>query len=123
MIKACIKLLITGIILFIVGIIGVAVLAVNGYEDVFSFDIPMRYRGSDTIVEVADSGYYYDSDGEFSILDMKYADTVTKLDINVKAGNFLIMSGDNLSITGSNIKTEYLDYKIEDGVLYVSYSP
>ncbi|MDE6709536.1 MAG: DUF4097 domain-containing protein [Oscillospiraceae bacterium] len=119
MVKACIKLLITGIILFIVGIIGVAVLAVNGYEDVFS--LPVRYNTA--VTEVADSGYYYDGDGEFSILDMKYADTVTKLNVNVKAGCFFIMSGDNLSISGSNIKTEYLDYKIEDGVLYVSYSP
>ncbi|MDE6595759.1 MAG: DUF4097 domain-containing protein, partial [Oscillospiraceae bacterium] len=116
------KLLITVIILFVVGIIGVAVLAVNGYEDVFS--LPVRYNSHSTAVtEVADSGYYYDSDGEFSILDMKYADTVTKLDINVKTGNFFIMSGDTLSISGSNIKTEYLDYKIEDGVFYVSYSP
>lgn len=126
MVKACIKLLITGIILFIVGIIGTAVLAVNGYEDVFSFEIPSRYRGSsstDYVTQVADGEYYYDSDGEFSILDMKYADTVTKLDVNVKAGSFFIMSGDNLSISGSNIKTEYLDYKIEDGILYVSYSP
>lgn len=123
MVKACIKLLITGIILFVVGIIGVAVLAVNGYEDVFSLDIPVRHRGSGTIAEVTDSGYYYDGDGEFSILDMKYADTVTKLDVNVKAGIFIIISGDNLSISGSNIKTEYLDYKIEDGTLYVSYSP
>ena len=122
MAKACIKLLITGIILFIVGIIGVAVLAVNGYEDVFS--LPVRYGSNSTYVtEIADSGYYYDSDGEFSILDMKYADTVTKLDVNVKAGNFSIMPGDTLSISGSNINTECLDYKIEDGFLYVSYSP
>ena len=122
MVKACIKLLITGIILFIVGIIGVAVLAVNGYEDVFS--LPVRYGSNSTYVtEIADSGYYYDSDGEFSILDMKYADTVTKLDVNVKAGNFSIMPGDTLSISGSNINTECLDYKIEDGFLYVSYSP
>lgn len=126
MIKACIKLLITGIILFVVGIIGTAVLAVNGYEDVFSFDIPMRYRGSsstDYVTEVSDGGYYYDSDGEFSILDMKYADTVTMLDVKVDAASFYIMPGDTLSISGSNIKTEYLDYKIEDGFLYVSYSP
>lgn len=122
MVKACIKLLITGIILLIVGIIGVAVLAVNGYEDVFSFDIPVRYRSSGTTIEVVDNGYSY-ADGEFSILDMKYADTVTKLDVNVKAGNFFILPGDTLSISGSNIKTEYLDYKIENGVLYVSYSP
>lgn len=126
MVKACIKLLITGIILFVVGIIGAAVLAVNGYEDVFSLDIPMRYRGSsstDYITEVSDGGYYYDSDGEFSILDMKYADTVTMLDVKVDAASFYIMPGDTLSISGSNIKTEYLDYKIEDGFLYVSYSP
>ena len=122
MVKACIKLLITGIILFIVGIIGVAVLAVNGYEDVFS--LPVRYGSNSTYVtEIADSGYYYEDEGDFSILDMKYADTVTKLDVNVKAGNFSIMPGDTLSISGSNINTECLDYKIEDGFLYVSYSP
>ena len=122
MVKACIKLLITGIILFIVGIIGVAVLAVNGYEDVFS--LPVRYGSNSTYVtEIADSGYYYEDEGDFSILDMKYADTVTKLDVNVKAGNFSIMPGDTLSISGSNIKSDCLDYKIEDGILYVSYSP
>ena len=63
MAKACIKLLITGIILFIVGIIGVAVLAVNGYEDVFS--LPVRYNSSSStehITVVADGEYYYDSD-------------------------------------------------------------
>lgn len=123
MAKACIKLLITGIILLIVGMIGVTVLVVNGYEDVFWLDVPVRYRSSGTAIEVIDNGYYYDGDGEFSILDMKYADTVTKLDITVNTGNFSIMQGDNLSITGSNIKTEYLDYKIEDGSLYVTYSP
>lgn len=122
MVKACIKLLITGIILLIVGMIGVTVLVVNGYEDVFWLDVPTRSRER-TAVEVSDNGYYYEDGGELSILDMKYADTVTKLDINVKAGCFFIMSGDNLSITGSNIQTECLDYKIEDGILYVSYSP
>lgn len=119
MVKACIKLLITGIILMIVGMIGVSVLWVNGYEDVFS--LPVRHRSSDTAVEVVDNGYY--DDGTFSILDMKYADTVNKLDINVKAGTFTILSGDTLSISGTDINTECLDYSIENGVLYVSYSP
>lgn len=121
MLKACLKLLLTGIILFIVGIIGLATLEVNGY-DISDISLPVRYGSSDTITEVADTGYSYE-DGEFSILDVQYADTVTKLDINVKAGNFTVITGDTLGISGTNIKTECLDYKIEDGILYVSYSP
>ncbi|MDE5741383.1 MAG: DUF4097 domain-containing protein [Oscillospiraceae bacterium] len=120
MIKACIKLLITGIILLIVGMIGVSVLWVNGYEDVFS--LPVRYHSSDTIIEVVDNGYSYDGEA-FSVLDMKYADTVNKLDVKVNAGNFTVLTGDTLSISGSNINIEYLDYKIENGCLYVTYSP
>lgn len=122
MVKACIKLLITGIILFIVGIIGVMVLVFNGYEDVFS--LPVQHNSSNTAVsEVVDNGEYYDDGEGFSIMNMKYADTVTKLDVNVKAGNFMILSGDTLGISGTNIKTECLDYRIEDGILYVTYSP
>lgn len=121
MLKACLKLLLTGIILFIVGIIGLATLEVNGY-DISNISLPVRHHSSDTAIEVVDNGYSYE-DVEFSVLDMKYADTVTKLDINVKAGNFTIITGDTLGISGTNIKTECLDYKIEDGILYVSYSP
>lgn len=123
MLKACLKLLLMGIILFIVGFIGLATLAVNGY-DISDISLPVRYGSSDTTVsEAVDNGEYYYDDENFSILNLKYADTVTKLDINVKAGNFTILPGDTLEISGTNIKTECLDYKIEDGILYVSYSP
>lgn len=123
MLKACLKLLLTGIILFIVGIIGLATLAVNGY-DISDISLPVRYGSSDTTVsEAVDNGEYYYDDENFSILNLKYAETVTKLDINVKAGNFTVLPGDTLGISGTNVKTECLDYKIEDGILYVTYSP
>lgn len=124
MLKACLKLLLTGIILFIVGFIGLATLAVNGY-DISNLSLPVRYGSSDTdyAVSYADNGEYsYDSE-DFSILDIKYADTVKNLDINVKAGNFTVISGDAFSITGCGINAESLDYKVENGTLYVTYSP
>ncbi len=123
MVKACIKLLITGIILLIVGITGVSVLWVNGYEDVFS--LPVRHHGSETTyVTYEDIGEYsYDGDGEFSIVNPQNADTVNKLDINIDLGDFTIMSADVISISGTGVAPECLNYKIENGSLYVSYSP
>lgn len=129
MLKACLKLLITGIILFIVGFIGLATLAVNGY-DISDLSLPVRYGSSGdyavTSTEtpyLVDSGEYSYDENSVSILDIKYADTVKNLNINVKAGNFTILRGETLGISGYNISTEFLDYRVENGTLYVTYSP
>lgn len=126
MLKACLKLLITGIILFIVGFIGLATLAVNGY-DISDLSLPVRYGGSEnyavTSTYIVDNGEYSYDGENFSILDIKYADTVKNLDINVKAGNFTVLQGETLGISGYNISTEYLDYRVENSTLYVTYSP
>lgn len=124
MLKACLKLLLTGIILFVVGFIGLATLAVNGY-DISELSLPVRYGSSDTdyAVSYADNGEYSYDGENFSILDIKYADTVKNLDINVKAGNFTVLQGETLGISGYSISTEYLDYRVENGTLYVTYSP
>ncbi|MCM1328528.1 MAG: DUF4097 domain-containing protein, partial [Ruminococcus sp.] len=126
MAKVCIKLLVTGIILFIVGIIGMAVLEVNGYDAVYS--LPVKNNATNTISEVAvvDGGYTYYWDGEdddFFTVNLENADTVRGLDIDVSAGSFNVMTGNELSISGTEVDLDRLEYYIENGVLHVSYSP
>lgn len=120
--KTCLKLLLTGIILFIIGVAGLAALEINGYP-VSDIDIDLPGSGSraDYVIQeatIVDGGTYDDNS-----VYMTLGETVSKLDIDVKMGTFTVQKGDKFTLEGYNINSEYLDWNLTDGCLHVSYSP
>lgn len=124
MLKACAKLLISGIIMILVGVIGVGVLWGTGMIDDDDLTINFRSSSSNTYAyeSAVDSGYY-DGDGFYSaIIDTKDAD-ITSLDIDIGTGSFTLFKGDEFIITAENAQKDQFSYGIHDGCLYVKYSP
>lgn len=124
MLKACAKLLITGIIMIIVGVIGVGVLI--GTDMINTDDLTIDFGRSSTnsyaYESAVDSGSY-DGDGFYSaIIDTKDAD-ITSLDIDIGTGTFVLVKGDEFIITAENAQKNQFSYGVHDGCLYVKYSP
>lgn len=117
MLKACLRLFCVGFVLFIAGIIGLAALEINGY-DIDDISVPIRGSADTVAIEEKplDEGY----DGAIARYD---SDEITKLDINVKAGDFTVIGGESFSIEASGIKSEWLKYEVNNKCLSVSYSP
>lgn len=111
--KACIRLLVSGIVVFIVGIIGLAALELNGYDvDRLTLPADRIYGETTAVVE------------EYDAAAARYAsDEINKLDINVKAGDFSIVEGESFSIEATGINSECLKYEVNNKCLSVTYSP
>lgn len=124
MLKACLRLLTTGIIMIFVGVIGIGVLAGTGMID--DDDLTINFGNSSTnsyAYEAAVDGGYYDGDGYyFAVIDTKDAD-ITSLDIDIGMGSFALVKGDDFSITAEGAQKDKYSYDIHDGCLYVKYSP
>lgn len=114
MLKTCLRLLLAGIVLFILGIIGYAALALNGYDA----DLSLPVRGSNT------TDY-----GDAAVTVRNFAgynsDEINKLDIDVSTGCFSVIGGDGDSfcIDAYGINSEWLKYEVKDKCLSVKYSP
>ncbi|MDE5577125.1 MAG: DUF4097 domain-containing protein [Oscillospiraceae bacterium] len=124
MLKACVKLLITGIIMILVGVIGIGVLMGTGMidEDDLSIDFGSSSSNTYAYESAVDSGYY-DGDGYYSaVIDTKDAD-ITSLDIDIGTGTFTLVKSEEFIITAENAQKDRFSYGIHDGCLYVKYSP
>ncbi|MDE5859814.1 MAG: hypothetical protein K2H23_05450, partial [Oscillospiraceae bacterium] len=117
MLKTCLRLLVSGIIIFIVGIIGIAALELNGY-DVDDLSLPSELPIISE--EYTETAVVEEYDGTIARYD---SDEIDKLDINVKAGSFIIVSGENFSVEASGINSECLKYEVNNRCLSVTYSP
>ncbi|MDE6762777.1 MAG: DUF4097 domain-containing protein [Oscillospiraceae bacterium] len=121
MLKACVKLLATGIIMIFVGVIGLGVLI--GTNMIDPDDLTVNFGSSSTssyaYEETIDTGY----DGyNYVTIDSKDAE-ITSLDIDIGMGLFLLSDGDEFAISTEGIRKENFSYEITDGCLYLKYSP
>lgn len=120
MLKSCLKLLITGIILIFVGFTGICVLL--GTEIISPNDLSIDFAGStSTYVDEGSAEAPYNNEN-FITLNEK-ANDVTKLDIDIGMGSFYIEKGSELSISTYDIDPGSFEYNIYDGCLTLKYSP
>lgn len=121
MLKACLKLFITGIIMFFVGIIGIGVLIGTDLIDIDDLSISLSRLGSTNSYayeSTIDSGY----DG-YNYLTIDSSDVnITSLDIDIGLGSFILCHGDEFGISTEGIKNDQFSYELRDGCLYVKYS-
>lgn len=137
MLKTCLKLFISGIVLFIGGTIGIAVLAFNGY-DVDDISIGGSSIGiiTDEGVTTTETTYIAGEEAvsEFTevsdkpeygyvIDNFENAEDITSIKVNIRAGNFVIQSSDELSISCTYVNDDYFDFGVVDNCLTVSYMP
>lgn len=139
MLKACIKLLVWGIVLFVGGTVGLAALELNGYD---VSDISIGGSSTDSIImdngiettfvttyiagEEAVSEFTevsYKSEYGYVIDNFENAEDITSIKVNIRAGNFIINSSDRLSISCMYVNDDYFDYSVVDNCLTVSYMP
>lgn len=125
--KTCLKLFLTGMILFIIGVAGLAALEINGYdiEDISdampgSHNTASSDNGETTFV--VNEAVIVDNGTGGHIFQVNEND-VNKLEVNVNMENFYVIEGDTFEVVGYNIDPEYLNCTVKDGCLYVSYSP
>lgn len=120
MLKACVKLLTTGIIMIFVGVIGIGVLI--GTDMIDPDDLTINVGNSSTnsyaYEQTIDTGDSYN----YITIDSKDAD-ITSLDINIGMGSFLLSDGDEFAISTEGIRKENFSYEIAGGCLYLKYSP
>lgn len=135
--KFCIKILITGIIMSIVGTVILAVEAINGYidEDSLTFDDIYRSNSAEyavttmvetSFVEVVDDV----SEGTFSDSDYDYVseadvdpDEINNIDISISMGSFEIMPGNSFRLMANGVDAEQLVFSVSGDCLEVKYSP
>lgn len=120
MLKACVKLLATGIIMIFVGVIGIGVLI--GTDMIDPDDLTVNFGNSSTnsyaYEETIDTGDSYN----YVTIDSKDAE-ITSLDIDIGMGSFILCDGDEFAISTEGIRKENFSYEITDGCLYLKYSP
>lgn len=114
--KTCLKLFITGMILFVVGGAGLAALDINGY-DIDEFGT----RTAESTIAVNEGDFVENGTGGYRF--QVEQEDVTKLDVKVNMENFNVIEGDTLEVVGYNIDPEYLNCTVTNGCLYVSYTP
>lgn len=122
MLKSCLKLFVTGIILSFVGFTGICVLL--GIGVITPDDLNVDFAGSkNSYVDegAAEAPYNNENFIEFN----EKASEVTKLDIDIGMGSFYIQRGEGneLFISTYNIDPGSFEYNIYDGCLTVKYSP
>lgn len=139
MLKACIKLLVWGIVLFIGGTVGLAALELNGYD---ISDVSIGGSSTDSIVMdegiTAFTTYIADeeavselnvtqvsdkSEYGYVIDNFENAEDITSIKVNIRAGSFIINSSNRLSISCTYVNDDYFDYSVADNCLTVSYMP
>ncbi|MCM1059393.1 MAG: DUF4097 domain-containing protein [Eubacterium sp.] len=119
MLKACLKLLLTGIIMFFVGVIGIGVLAGTGMIDEDDLSISIPGSSSDTAAaEVVDNG----SGGDYTVIDQSETD-IKNLYIDIGMGSFTVAKGDEFSISTYGIDRDSFVCDIEGDRLNVEYKP
>lgn len=114
--KTCLKMFITGMILFVVGGAGLAALDINGYDiEEFGTRTAESTIAVDegAVVENGTGGYRFQVDQE----------DVTKLDVKVNMENFNVIEGDTFEVIGYNIDPSYFNCTVNGSCLYLSYSP
>lgn len=120
MLKACVKLLATGIIMIFVGVIGIGVLI--GTDMIDPDDLTVNFGSSSkngyAYEETIDTGDSYN----YITIDSKDAE-ITSLDIDIGMGSFVLSDGDEFAISTYGIRKENFSYEITDGCLYLKYSP
>ena len=120
MLKACVKLLTTGIIMIFVGVIGIGVLI--GTDMIDPDDLTVNVGNSSTnnyaYEETIDTGDSYN----YITIDSKDAE-ITSRDIIIGMGSFLLSDGDEFAISTEGIRKENFSYEIAGGCLYLKYSP
>lgn len=117
MLKACLRLLAAGGILFVTGIIGLAALELNGY-DISDVSLPIGESSS-----VTDYGYAASEDNYDGAIARYDSDEINKLDIRVNAGDFTVIGGESFCISADGINSEWLKYEVKDKCLSVTFSP
>lgn len=120
MLKACVKLLATGIIMIFVGVIGIGVLI--GTDLINPDDLNVNFGNSSTnsyaYEQTIDTGDSYN----YITIDSKDAE-IASLDIDIGMGSFVLSDGDEFAISTYGIRKENFSYEITDGCLYLKYSP
>lgn len=120
MLKACVKLLTTGIIMIFVGVIGIGVLI--GTDLINPDDLNVDFGSSSTnsyaYEQTIDTGDSYN----YINIDSKDAE-IASLDIDIGMGSFVLSDGDEFAISTYGIRKENFSYEITDGCLYLKYSP
>lgn len=120
MLKACVKLLTTGIIMIFVGVIGIGVLM--GTDMIDPDDLNVNFGNSSTnnyaYEQTIDTGDSYN----YITIDSKDAE-IASLDIDIGMGSFVLSDGDEFAISTYGIRKENFSYEITDGCLYLKYSP
>ncbi len=109
MLKKCLNLFITGIILTAIGGIGIATLVVNGFDSI-SLGGQTLHDASNSVLE----DYIIDE-----------TEAIESLEVSVDAGLVEIIHGDKFSISAESadgINSDDLDYKISNGCLKIDYS-
>ncbi|MGN0675673.1 MAG: DUF4097 family beta strand repeat-containing protein [Oscillospiraceae bacterium] len=111
MLKSCLKLLTTGLVFIVIGIVGLAVLGFNGLLEQ-PIKLSINQSSSDTSVMDSVS------------IPLDYStDDINKLDITVSIGEFTVKKGEGFSISAEYIKPESLNIEVTDGCLTIDYSP
>ena len=134
--KFCIKILILGIIMTIIGTIIIAVEAVNGFLDDDFPSLPVReYAGGESIVTTfahTEITITEDSerpiDTEYGVYETMRAtnaepDEIQELDISISTGSFEIVPGDSFMLFANGVNEDYLSFSVDNGCLKVNYSP
>lgn len=121
MLKTCLKLLITGIILIFVGFTGICVMLGTGM--ISTNDLSIDLAGSSNTYTVGEGAAEAPYNNENFLTLNEMANEVTKLDIDIGMGSFYIEKGEELSISTYDIDPGSFEYNIYDGCLTVKYSP
>lgn len=117
MLKACLKLFTSGIIMIFVGVIGIGVLLGTGMidEDDLSIDFGSSSNNTYAYESAVDSDNYI-------TIGSKEAN-ITSLDIDIGMGSFILVKGDEFALSTDGIINDKFSYEVKDGCLYVGYSP
>lgn len=128
--KFCIKILILGIIMTIIGTIIIAVEAVNGFLDDDFPSLPDHHSvGSGeyvvTTTMVVRERPIETEYGTYQTMRTTNADPeeIQELDISISTGSFEIVPGDSFMLFANGVNEDHLKFEVNDGCLEVSYSP
>ncbi|MCH5347796.1 MAG: DUF4097 family beta strand repeat protein [Oscillospiraceae bacterium] len=137
--KLCLRLLISGAVLAVTGVVVLSVAYLNGFIDEMpSLSIPVRSYS--TISEAVDNGEYSETTfattyvmdeaipsdyGDYdSVIHLDAdPDDINNLDIDINMGTFNILPADSFAICANNIETDWIKYSIDGDRLSVSFDP
>ncbi len=124
MFKACKKLIISGIILFIVGVGILGGLFASGAIDELPEISPSRdshtaYGATETtVVEAVEfNNYAYGGDSIFSSSD----ESITDIDVYISSGSFSIVTGDEFNVSASSADVDKINVIHDEDKLTIEY--